>query len=220
MASRDLKNPAAISVQEEQERKAMQARSHRQLTASAAELLDGSDHTGMHTVGLLQALPRGGGDQGGFAKKPTHPKLLGGSLLMARPQLRAILDKDMGPMDDGNWDDSMEEEDMPGFQSGPEAHIGGVVDMEDDVYLEFDEEEEAQVTPKEPNMWKLLARYAANFKPNTHSMFRKFSEEVWQLRTSIRYSERGKNYYMITVFPRETMISSCVLVHGFTRGML
>jgi hypothetical protein len=61
---------------------------------------------------------------------------------MARPQPRAILDKDMGPVDDDNWDDSMEEEDMPGFQSGPEAQIGGVVDMEDDVYLEFDEEEE------------------------------------------------------------------------------
>jgi hypothetical protein len=119
---------------------------------------------------------------------------------MVRSQPRAILDKDMDPLDDGNWDDDMEEEDMPGFQNGPEAQIGGVVDMEDDVYLEFEEEAEEPVKPNEKKTWKLLARYAANFKPNAHAMFKKFSEEVWQLRTGIRYSERGKNYYMVTLF--------------------
>jgi hypothetical protein len=39
-----------------------------------------------------------------------------------------------------------------------------------------------------------------NFKPNTKSMFTQFAQEVWQLRTGIRYPERGKNYYMITLF--------------------
>jgi hypothetical protein len=100
-------------VQEEQERKARQAKYHRQLAATAAELLDGSDRTGAQTASLLRAPPRGGGDQGGSAKKPTHPKLLGAAPLMVRP--RAILDKDMDPLDDGNWDDDLEGEDMPGF---------------------------------------------------------------------------------------------------------
>jgi hypothetical protein len=33
-------------------------------------------------------------------------------------------------------------------------------------------------------------------------MFTQMAEEVWQLRTCIRYSERGKNYHMITLFSR------------------
>jgi hypothetical protein len=185
MAARDEKTLVTNLVQEEQERKTRQAKYRRQLAATAAELLDGSDRPGAQTVSRRRAPPCGGGDQGGFTEKPNHPKLLGAAPLMVRSQPRAILDKDMDPLDDGNWDDDMEEEDMPGFQNGPEAQIGGVVDMEDDVYLEFEEEAEEPVKPNEKKTWKLLARYAANFKPNAHAMFKKFSEEVWQLRTGI-----------------------------------
>jgi hypothetical protein len=106
----------------------------------------------------------------------------------------------MEPLADGNWDDSMEEEEGLGFWTEPEGQIGGVVDMEDDVYLEFEEEAKVQKPPKDPNTWKLLARYKANFKPNAKSMFTQLSEEAWRLCTGIRYSERGKNYYMITLF--------------------
>jgi hypothetical protein len=58
-----------------------------------------------------------------------------------------------------------------------------------------EEEDEVQETPREQTTWKLLGRYMGNFKPNTKSMFTQFANEVWQLRTGIRYSERGKNYY-------------------------
>jgi hypothetical protein len=110
----------------------------------------------------------------------------------------------MEPLADGNWDDSTEDMDNLGFQQGKEAQIDGVVDMEDDVYLESDEEddeEEEEVTdPSAPRTWKLLARYMANFKPNAHTMFTQFTEEGWHLRTGIRYSDRGKNYFTITLF--------------------
>jgi hypothetical protein len=73
--------------------------------------------------------------------------------------------------------------------------------MEDNVFLEFDEDEEPdQPLPQQPNTWRLIARYCANFKPNTTSMFNHFVEDVWRLRTGIRYAERGKNYYLITLF--------------------
>jgi hypothetical protein len=98
----------------------------------------------------------------------------------------------------GNWHDGQEEE--LGFGQDAEVPIGGTVDMEDDVYLEFDEEEETVMAPPEPTSWKLLARYYASFRPNITSMFTHFADDVWQLRTGIRYLERGKNYYMITLF--------------------
>jgi hypothetical protein len=75
--------------------------------------------------------------------------------------------------------------------------------MEDEIHLEFEEDDEGEapiLPPSEPKTWKLLARYMANFKPNTKTMFKHFSEDDWCLRTGIRYSERGKNYFMITLF--------------------
>jgi hypothetical protein len=104
---------------------------------------------------------------------------------------------------DGNWDDGFMEEDELGFAQGSATQIGGVADMEDEVHLEFEEDEEEAtpiMPPSEPKTWKLLARYMANFKPNTKTMFKRFSEDVWCLRNGIRYYERGKNYFMITLF--------------------
>jgi hypothetical protein len=56
--------------------------------------------------------------------------------------------------------------------------------------------------PKDPITWKLLARYMANFKPNTRAMFNRFPDEVWHLRSGIRYSKRGQNYYRITLLSK------------------
>jgi hypothetical protein len=89
---------------------------------------------------------------------------------------------------DGNWDDGSMEEDELGFAQGSATQIGGVADMEDEVHLEFEEDEEEAtpiVPPSEPKTWKLLARYMANFKPNTKTMFKRFSEDVWCLRNGI-----------------------------------
>jgi hypothetical protein len=44
-------------------------------------------------------------------------------------------------VDDGNWHDDMEKEENLGFQQGSVSHIGGVVDMKDNVYVEFEEED-------------------------------------------------------------------------------
>jgi hypothetical protein len=54
--------------------------------------------------------------------------------------------------------------------------------MEDDVFLELDEHDEPTAPPpQKPNTWRLVARYYANFKPNTLSMFNHFVEDVWRL---------------------------------------
>jgi hypothetical protein len=74
------------------------------------------------------------------------------------------------------------------------------MDTEDDVYLEFEDEDEPVKQEEEaPATWQLIARYMANFKPNTKAMFTRFTEEVWHLRSRIDYAEKGKNYYMITL---------------------
>jgi hypothetical protein len=77
------------------------------------------------------------------------------------------MDLEVGTMDDGNWDDSIMEEEELGFTQGPAMQIGGVADMEDEVHLEFDEDEdEVQPPLREPKTWKLMARYMANLNPN------------------------------------------------------
>ncbi|KAM0847525.1 hypothetical protein ACQ4PT_054946 [Festuca glaucescens] len=93
-------------------------------------------------VGLLMAPPVGGGEQGGLVERPSRPKPSGGSSSAPLSRRHTILGPDM-PTEDGNWDDGQETEEM-GFQQGSASQIGGIVDMEDDVYLEFDEEEECQ----------------------------------------------------------------------------
>jgi hypothetical protein len=103
--------------------------------------------------------------------------------------------------EDGNWDEGDEMAGM-GFNQGDASKIGGIVDMEDDVYLEFDEEEPVKEEPKEQSTWQIVARYMANFKPNTRAMFNHFIHEVWHLRNGISYSEKGKNYYGITLFSK------------------
>ncbi|KAM0876507.1 hypothetical protein ACQ4PT_036129 [Festuca glaucescens] len=152
-------------------------------------------------VGLLMAPSGGGGEQGGLVERPTHPKPPGAATVASLLRQRTILGLDRAAATDGNWDDgeAMEE---PGFMQGVEAQIGGIVDMEDDVYLEFNEEEEVKKDPDEAVSWQLMARYMATFKPNTKAMFTKLSEEAWHLRTGIDYAEKGKNYYMITLFSK------------------
>ncbi|KAK1615802.1 hypothetical protein QYE76_021319 [Lolium multiflorum] len=152
-------------------------------------------------IGLLMPPPVGGGDQGGLVERPTRPKPTGGA--SAAPLLRrqALLEADAPMKEDGNWDEGEELAGM-GFNQGDASKIGGIVDMEDDVYLEFDEDEPVKEEPKEQSTWQILARYMANFKPNTRAMFNRFIDEVWHLRNGISYSEKGKNYYGITLFSK------------------
>ncbi|KAM0834114.1 hypothetical protein ACQ4PT_063820 [Festuca glaucescens] len=127
-------------------------------------------------VGLLMAPPVGGGEQGGLVERPAHPKPTCGAVAAPLPRRRALLDTDMVLEGDGNWDDGNVAEEME-FRRGAEAQIGGIVDMEDDVYMEFEEDEEVKAEPVEKTAWNLLARYMASFKPNTKAMFTRFTDE-------------------------------------------
>ncbi|KAM0921516.1 hypothetical protein ACQ4PT_006804 [Festuca glaucescens] len=123
--------------------------------------------------GLLMAPPVGGGDHGGLVERPAHPKPPSGVSAAPMPRHSVLLDVDRLLEGDGNWDDGNVQVEM-GFRQGAKAQIGRIVDMEDDVYLEFDEEEVVKEEPSETKTWSLLARY----------------------------SEKGKNYYMITLFSK------------------
>ncbi|KAM0913790.1 hypothetical protein ACQ4PT_011932 [Festuca glaucescens] len=133
-----------------------------------------------HPVELLRgstAPPDCGGDYGGLGESPARPKPPGGvptvPLLRWREGSRQVQAEEH----DGNWDDGMEAGEEPGLRQGSEKQIGGIVDMEDDIYLEFDEDEEEVAAPIAPTTWKLLARYMANFKPSAKSMFDYFADE-------------------------------------------
>ncbi|KAM0872537.1 hypothetical protein ACQ4PT_038656 [Festuca glaucescens] len=154
-----------------------------------------------HPVGLLMAPPVGGGDHGGIVERPARLKPSGAAAVATLLRQRSILTTDRVTSDEGNWDDGSVVEET-GFRQGVEAQIGGIVDMEDDVYLEFEEEEEVKKDPEEATSWQLIARYMATFKPNSKAMFTRFAEEVWFLRTGIDYAEKGKNYYMITLYSK------------------
>ncbi|KAM0922941.1 hypothetical protein ACQ4PT_005872 [Festuca glaucescens] len=99
-------------------------------------------HVPPQPVGLLMAPPVGGGEQGGLAERPTRPKPTGGVSAVSLSRRRALLDADMAMEEDGNWDDGSEMEGL-GFNQEDASKIGGTVNMEDDVYLEFDDEEES-----------------------------------------------------------------------------
>lgn len=144
---------------------------------------------------------RSGGEQGGLDERPTHPKLLGGVSAGRRPWHQALLEAGQREEEDGNWEDG-DGSGEAGFRQGTETRIDGNVEVDDDVYLEFEEDEDVKKAPSEQKSWDLLARYMASFKPNTRAMFAYFIDEVWHPRAGIEYSEKGKNYYMITLFSK------------------
>jgi hypothetical protein len=113
------------------------------------------------------APPVGVGDKGGLVERPTRPKPSVGVSAAPLQRRRAVLDADV-TVDDGDFTEGL------GLRQGKESQIGGIVDMEDEVYLEFDEEEEVKEVPTEHTSWRLMARYMANFKPNTKAMFKRF----------------------------------------------
>ncbi|KAM0855584.1 hypothetical protein ACQ4PT_049695 [Festuca glaucescens] len=150
-------------------------------------------------AGLLMVPPSSGGEQGDPGEGSTRPKLLGGGRHVELFRRREEPYGDEFEASDGNWDDRRTAEEETGLRAGPETHIGGDVDMEDDVYLELDEEEVPEVAAPR-TVWKLLGRYMAQFKPSARDMFVYFDKEVWHLHTGIKYTELQKNYYMLTLF--------------------
>jgi hypothetical protein len=73
----------------------MQSRVCGNLLNTAMDLLGGGTRSEKWLLGTLMAPASGGGEQGGFAKKPTCPKPSAGGPSTSRPIVHAILDKDM-----------------------------------------------------------------------------------------------------------------------------
>ncbi|KAM0905347.1 hypothetical protein ACQ4PT_017443 [Festuca glaucescens] len=134
------------------------------------------EHAPIRPIGLLMPLPVGGDDQGGLVERLNHPKPTGGASEAPLLRRQAVLDDGAHMEEDGNWDEGDKMAGM-GFNQGDASKIGAIVDMEDDVYLEFDEEEPVKEEPREQSTWQILARYMANFKPNTRAMFNRFIDE-------------------------------------------
>ncbi|KAM0827732.1 hypothetical protein ACQ4PT_068002 [Festuca glaucescens] len=155
--------------------------------------------SGAAPAGLLMAPPGGGGDYGEPGEGSTRPKPTGGQPTALQRGRVAEPDYDRHEASDGNWDDGDGMDEEPGLRQGRDTHLGGEVDMEDDVYLEFDEEDDVPVSAEPRTAWKMLARYMAHTRPNAMDMFTYFSD-VWHLRTQIKYTELQKNYYILTFF--------------------
>ncbi|KAM0859523.1 hypothetical protein ACQ4PT_047154 [Festuca glaucescens] len=149
-------------------------------------------------AGLLMMPPGSGGDYGEPGEGSARPKLLGDSQLGLLRGRLGVLDVESDDGADGNWDDSHGGGEEPGLWQSVGEQLGGTVDMDDDLFLELDEDEPPM--EKGPRTeWKILARYRAQQRPSTHDMFAYF-KGVWRLRTTIRYTKLQKNYYMIMLF--------------------
>ncbi|KAK1573109.1 hypothetical protein QYE76_008320 [Lolium multiflorum] len=145
------------------------------------------------------APPGGGGDYGEPGEGSTRPKPTGGqpTTLQHGRATKPVYDR--SEASDGNWDDGDGMDEEPGLRQGHDTNLGGEVDMDDDVFLEFDEEDEVPVSAESRTAWRMLARYRAHTRPNARDMFTYFSD-VWHLRNQIKYTELQKNYYILTFF--------------------
>ncbi|KAM0904538.1 hypothetical protein ACQ4PT_017980 [Festuca glaucescens] len=137
----------------------------------------------------------GGGDHGGTDEDPTHPKPSTGVILAVEQTEKrlAIMSADEGL--DNNWEGAAVDE----KNSGPEAMLSGVTNLEDEFCMEEEAEEEAP--PAMPTVWRMLARYyslkAANF-----NLIHKHFTEVWRIRGKMIFKPLKDNFFIIT-FNRE-----------------
>jgi hypothetical protein len=122
-----------------------------------------------------------GGDQGGAGEAPTHPKSIGGSAIVPmRPGCKLMFVEEQVE-EDINWDG----EAMEGSNVGPEAHIGGDIDSEDEARVEFEDEEEG--VQAEPEGWQMFARYYSPKAMNINVIQPHFMD-VWRIRGTMTFS--------------------------------
>ncbi|KAK1681976.1 hypothetical protein QYE76_042824 [Lolium multiflorum] len=88
------------------------------------------------------APPGGGGDYGEPGKGSTRPKPTGGQPTTLHHGRATEPVYDRSEASDGNWDDGDGMDEEPGLRQGHDTNLGGEVDMDDDVFLEFDQEDE------------------------------------------------------------------------------
>jgi hypothetical protein len=132
-----------------------------------------------------------GGDQGGAGEAPTHPKSIGGSAIVPMRSGRKLMFVEEQVEEDSNWDG----EAMEGSNVGPEAHIGGDIDSEDEARVEFEDEEEG--AQAEPEGWRMFARYYSPKAMNINVIQLHFMD-VWRIRGTMTFSPLKDNFFIIT----------------------
>jgi hypothetical protein len=134
----------------------------------------------------------GGGDKGGSGEEPTRPKpSVVGDLGLAQADRQLVLvasDADLN----SNWDGQT----GVGRNSGPEAMIGGEVNLEDEFCMEEEEEEVPQVQAT-PKVWRMLAQYYS-FKAANYSVILEHFSEVWRIRGKMLFTPLKDNFFIIT----------------------
>ncbi|KAM0884933.1 hypothetical protein ACQ4PT_030679 [Festuca glaucescens] len=137
------------------------------------------------------ALIGGGGEYGGTAEDPTHPKPPAGApLVLERAEGRLAI---MAAMDDlgSNWDRQA----SGTRNAGPEEKIFGRANLEDEFCMEEEEEEEAP--PAAPSPWRMLARYYT-LKAANYTLIHKHFSEVWRIRGKMTFKLLKDNFFIIT----------------------
>jgi hypothetical protein len=137
------------------------------------------------------ALVGGGGDYGGTAEDPTHPKPpVDASLALERAEGRLAI---MAAMEDlgSNWDGQA----SGTRNAGPDERIFGRANLEDEFCME--EEDEEEVAPPVPSSWRMLARYYT-LKAANYTVIHKHFSEVWRIRGKMTFKPLKDNFFIIT----------------------
>ncbi|KAM0902344.1 hypothetical protein ACQ4PT_019381 [Festuca glaucescens] len=137
------------------------------------------------------ALIGGGGDYGGTAEDPTHPKpsTRATTVLDNAERRLAIMEATIGT--ENNWDGEASGE----KNAGPEARLSGMADLGDEFCME--EEEEEEELPAKPKLCRMVARYYS-LKTANYNLIHKHFSEVWRIRGKMSFKPLKNNFFIIT----------------------
>ncbi|KAK1604438.1 hypothetical protein QYE76_028111 [Lolium multiflorum] len=133
-----------------------------------------------------------GGEKGGSGEEPTHPKSLGGRMLLLKDKPADGDQYVVEEVSSSNWHAPI----LEGLGADEEDLIGGEVDMEDDVFIEDDPDE---VPAAEPLPWRLHARYVGQNSPSAETLKEHF-KKVWRLRTGVIFAPIKPKWFTVTLF--------------------
>ncbi|KAM0901411.1 hypothetical protein ACQ4PT_019967 [Festuca glaucescens] len=133
-----------------------------------------------------------GGDHGGSAEEPTHPKSSGGGMLLLEDKPPAGVEYVVEEISSSNWHPPVFE----GLGADEEELLGGEVDMEDDVFVEEDPDEEPAPPPVP---WRLMSRYLGRIAPSAETLKVHF-KKVWNSRTGVLFAPIKRKWFIITLF--------------------
>jgi hypothetical protein len=134
-----------------------------------------------------------GGDYGGTAEDPTHPKSLVRRSLLLRERSEDIDRFEVEELSSSNWHPPK----LDGLGADEEDLRGGEVDMEDDAFVEEDPEDVQDQAPTHVP-WRLMARYLGPISPSAETLKNHF-KKVWRLRAGVKFAPIKPKWFTVTL---------------------